>query len=239
MRRFVRTCALTLILLTVLLTWHGGRQLLAPGHPVPPAGPGQDPSGGQPREVLPEAEHLVDLAELAPEIILDLRYARADNILGRPLYEQPRALLARGTAHKLINAAEALRREGWAMVVWDAYRPLSVQRLLWQAMPDPRFVADPAIGSRHNRAAAVDVTLIRLDGGPLPMPTDFDHFGPEARADWAGHPQEVRAVALRLREIMIDSGFFINPDEWWHFSDEEWRRYPLLDLPLDTVVPAP
>jgi D-alanyl-D-alanine dipeptidase len=183
--------------------------------------------------------HLVDLAEFAPQVILDIRYATDRNVAGRELYPAPRALLARGTAHKLVAAAEALRAQGYGLVVWDAYRPLSVQRILWEIKPDPRFVADPAVGSRHNRAAAVDVTLVRLDGQPLAMPSDFDAFGPEADPAWEGHPREVREIALTLRQVMTDNGFLINPAEWWHFSDEEWRRYPILDLPLTVRVPAP
>lgn len=85
----------------------------------------------------------------------------------------------------------------------------------------------------------MDVTLVHLDGRPVQMPTGFDAFGPPADPNWPGHPPAARQAALLLRQVMVASGFLINPSEWWHFSDKEWQRYPILDLPLTIRVPAP
>ena len=227
---------LVLVTLTLALLLFGGAgPSQAPGRPFVPA----MPLPGTPPAVPAEAAHLVDLAEYAPELILDIRYAREDNAFEQAFYSEARALLARGTAAKLRRAADALAEQGYLLVVWDAYRPLSVQRAMWRKVPDPRYVADPARGSRHNRAAAVDVTLADRSGELLAMPTDFDGFGPAADLAWDQHPAEVRARAMTLRQAMREAGFLPYSAEWWHFSDKEWANYQLLDIPLDTPVPRP
>ena len=50
--------------------------------------------------------------------------------------------------------------KGLGLNVWDAYRPLPVKQILWDMVPDERYVANPKKGSVHNRGAAVDLTLV-------------------------------------------------------------------------------
>ncbi len=177
---------------------------------------------------------LVDVAGRLPDAVLDIRYATADNFVGRPLYPVARCLLLPEAAARLERAAVALRGRGFRLLLFDCYRPLSVQRALWKAMPKRGFVADPATGSHHNRAAAVDLALADLAGAPLEMPTGFDDFGPAARA-WATDGVSARARRHRalLRDAMTAAGFTVNPVEWWHFDAPGAAALPLLDLPLD------
>ena len=104
-------------------------------------------------------------------------------------------------------------------MLFDCYRPLSVQRELWKVMPRRGYVADPATGSHHNRAAAVDLSLADLAGRPVEMPTGFDAFEPRARA-WAtaGVTPPARRHRDALRVAMNAAGFAVNPMEWWHFD---------------------
>ena len=123
------------------------------------------------------SDPLVNLRTAVPSAVLDVRYASPRNFTGKTLYPEAAAFLRRSTAVKLARAAEALRPRGLRLVIYDAYRPLSVQRALWAAKPDRRFVADPTRrGSAHNRGGAVDVGLADADGHVLEMPTDFDAF---------------------------------------------------------------
>lgn len=172
----------------------------------------------------------VDLQTIDPTIIVDLRYARADNFLGRAVYEDTRCFLRRGTAERLARVQKRLRAQGYGLKVWDGYRPLSVQRKMWEIMPDPRYVADPSKGSRHNRGAAVDVTLVDAQGKECEMPTPFDDFSPKAAAD----NMDVTPLALKHRQIlqqaMTAEGFTIYEAEWWHFNDPEWQKYPIVDI---------
>jgi D-alanyl-D-alanine dipeptidase len=178
---------------------------------------------------------LVDAAPLVPDAVLDLRYAGSRNLAGRPLYPVPRCLLLAPVATRLARAAAALRVRGFRLVLWDCYRPLSVQRELWRVLPDRRWVADPARGSNHNRGAAVDVALADAAGKLALLPTDHDAFDVRARP-WAGAERGIPPEALRnrriLREEMERAGFLQDRGEWWHYDEPGGFRMPLLDVPL-------
>jgi len=54
-----------------------------------------------------------------------------------------------------------------------------VTKIFWDATPDDKkiFVADPALGSRHNRGCAVDLTLYDLKTGKaIPMTGVYDEM---------------------------------------------------------------
>ena len=192
--------------------------------PVPPLAPGG----------------LVDAGARLPGALLDIRYATADNLTGRPLYPLARCLLRPEVADRLALAAASLRQRGFRLVLLDCYRPLQVQRELWKAMPRRGWVADPATGSHHNRAAAVDLSLADLSGTPVEMPTGYDDFGPRARA-WAteGISRPARRHRDALRGAMTTAGFTVNPMEWWHFDAPGAAALPLLDLPIDLPLDEP
>jgi D-alanyl-D-alanine dipeptidase len=181
----------------------------------------------------------VDVEEFVPGLVVELRYATERNPFGRAFYTSPRALLRRGTAEKLRTAAEILAARGLRLKVWDAYRPLSVQRALWEAVPDPDFVAPPERGSRHNRGAAVDVTLVDANGNELPMPTDFDDFSERAHALSPLPPDPERANRATLRAAMEAAGFTAITSEWWHFNDPDFEKYPLCDASAEELASSP
>src|SRR5882757_3612856 len=110
---------------------------------------------------------LVELSKLDPTIKLDIRYATANNFLGRPVYKEARAFLQRPAAEALVRANKALRKKGYGLIIHDGYRPWSVTKIFWDATPDDKkiFVADPSQGSRHNRGCAVDLSLFDLKTG--------------------------------------------------------------------------
>lgn len=182
------------------------------------------------------ADPLVDVRMAVPDAVLDVRYATPRNVLGRAVYPAAAAYLRRSTAAKLARAAGALRARGRRLVVFDAYRPLSVQRRLWDVRPDRRFVADPARGSAHNRGGAVDVGLADADGRSLGMPTDFDAFGPGAAHGARAAAPGARAEAAALKSEMEKAGFRALRAEWWHYEDPASRRWPLLDVPLEALA---
>lgn len=177
---------------------------------------------------------LVDVSLLLPEAVLDLRYASERNFTGSALYPAgARCLLLRPVALRLARAAARLAAERHRLVLYDCYRPLAAQRELWRRFPRPGYVADPARGSNHNRAAAVDVGLAAADGSPVELPTAFDAFEPRARADArAGIAPAARRNRDLLRGAMEAAGFRVNRLEWWHFDAPEARGAPLLDVPL-------
>ena len=182
---------------------------------------------------------LVEVTVLDPTIRLDIRYATAGNFLGRPLYPSARAFLRRPVAEALVRVHRALRARGYGLVVYDAYRPWSVTRLMWELTPPEKrgFVADPARGSNHNRGCAVDLSLVSLASGrEVVMPSDYDEMTPRAAASHAGGTAESRAHRDRLRAAMEAEGFRVERHEWWHFSHRDCRRYEMLDLPFEAVA---
>ncbi|MCP4589960.1 MAG: D-alanyl-D-alanine dipeptidase [bacterium] len=180
-------------------------------------------------------EPLVDVSDIDPRIMIDIRYATSANFTGQPLYPTARCLLRESVARRLSRVQDRLVRRGLGLKIFDGYRPLSVQRKMWEIMPDPAFVADPAKGSRHNRGAAVDVTLVDAQGRELEMPTPYDDFTPAAHRDYSGGSKASRQHRDSLIEVMTAEGFTVLDTEWWHFDAPGWRQYGLLDVSLTDI----
>ncbi len=180
------------------------------------------------------AQGLVDIRAKAAGVVIELRYATADNFFKTAFYPRhARAMLRPATAAKLAEVQAELRAQGLGLKIWDAYRPISVQRAMWKTLADARYVADPAKGSRHNRGAAVDVTLVDADGRELPMPTAHDDFSAKAGAWFKLVPPEQSKNREKLQQVMTRHGFAIFESEWWHFDDADWRRYEVMNEPLN------
>lgn len=179
---------------------------------------------------------LVDLREAVPGVVLDIRYATTNNFMKRQLYPESEAFLRAPAARALADVQEELRARNVGLKVFDAYRPYSVTRAMWEPIKDPDYVADPAKGSRHNRGCAVDVTLVSLaTAEELPMPTGYDSFEPAAGHAYDDLPAGAKANRALLREVMQRHGFAPLQSEWWHYDFVGWEKYELLDLPFSAL----
>ncbi|HEX8076199.1 MAG TPA: M15 family metallopeptidase [Chthoniobacterales bacterium] len=186
----------------------------------------------------PKSEtEFVDIRSVEKTIVIDLRYAGANNVAHRPLYPPGTPALTRaGVAQRLVVAQEYLRKRGFGLKIWDAYRPQFAQEKLWQVTHNRSFVADPkeGRGSMHIRGAAVDVTLVDASGNDVPMPTDFDSFTPAALLDYRGKSPNVRENLKLLQKAMAHGGFYGLRTEWWHFCAPDWQKFdPVPDLKMD------
>lgn len=178
--------------------------------------------------------NLVELTSLDPRIEVELRYATTDNFMNRKVYpDNSKALLRAETAIKLVKANAIFEADGYSIKVWDGYRPPEVQEILWEIMPDPKFVADPKKGSNHSRGTAVDITLVDRNGKELAMPTDHDDFTAEAGRSYTGHSEEVKKNLAYLTDVMKRSGFTTINSEWWHYDDSNASGYGLIDASFD------
>jgi D-alanyl-D-alanine dipeptidase len=178
-------------------------------------------------------KQLLDVATAVPGIALDVRYATSDNFMHQPLYPVARVFLRRPAALALRDVQQELATRQLGLRVFDGYRPYGVTRRMWEPYKNPDFVADPAKGSRHNRGAAVDLTLIDLrTGQELAMPTPYDDFTTRARHDFDDLPPDVIRNRALLTEVMTKHGFLPLPSEWWHFDFQGWERFELLDVDL-------
>lgn len=192
----------------------------------------------------PEAKRkpeLVELTLLDPSIRLDIRYTGANNFLGRPVYREARAFLQRPAAEALLRAGRRMREKGYGLLIFDGYRPWSVTKLFWDETPADKkqFVADPSKGSRHNRGCAVDLSLYDLKTGrEVEMPSGYDEFTERAYPNHAGGTERQRELRDLLRSAMEAEGFTVYEFEWWHFDYNDWREYPILDIPFDQIRSA-
>jgi zinc D-Ala-D-Ala dipeptidase len=170
----------------------------------------------------------VDIKSFDKTIVIDLRYASANNVAHRPLYPPGTPALVRASvAKRLVVAQEYLRKKGYGLKIWDAYRSQSTQEQLWRIMQNRSYVADPKEGrGMHVRGAAVDATLVDAEGRDVPMPTDFDSFTEAALLEYKGRDPIVRANLKLLQKAMAHGGFYGLRTEWWHFCAPDWKEYP-------------
>jgi CubicO group peptidase (beta-lactamase class C family)/D-alanyl-D-alanine dipeptidase len=188
------------------------------------------------------APELVELVKLDATIRLDIRYATANNFLGVPIYTSARAFMQRPAAEALVRAHHRLAEKGYGLLIHDAYRPWQVTKLFWEATPDSGriFVADPAKGSKHNRGAAVDLTLYdRTTGGPVRMVGGYDEFSPRSNPDYPGGRALERWHRELLRRAMEAEGFTVNEVEWWHFDHRDWPKYPIINRRFEELSGDP
>jgi len=190
---------------------------------------------------------LTDVSTLDSGIMVQIVYATPYNFMGKVLYKDiNRAYLQPDVAQKLLKAYKALKqlRPDLTLVVYDAARPLSIQREMWNMVKGTEwdyYVINPAKGGgMHNFGAAVDLSLIDCTGKALDMGTPFDYFGEEANTDNENElvkkglitPRELQHRLL-LRKVMTEAGFRTVKSEWWHFNacslDEAKQRYQVID----------
>ncbi len=176
-------------------------------------------------------KRLVDLSTLG--IPLDVRYATDNNFMKQVLYPVAKSYLRAPPARALAEVQRELAPRGLGVKVFDAYRPYRVTEAMWEPIKNPDYVADPAKGSRHNRGAAVDLTLIDLaTGNELVMPTPYDDFTSRASHAFTDLPPDALANRALLREVMTKHGFDPLPSEWWHYDFRGWEGFELMDVSL-------
>jgi D-alanyl-D-alanine dipeptidase len=181
---------------------------------------------------------LVELRKLDPTIKLDIRYATKNNLFDSVFYSQPRAFLQRAPAEALVRVNRKLKAQGYGLLVHDGYRPWYVTKVFWDATPPDKkiFVADPSKGSRHNRGAAVDLTLYDLSTGkPADMVSTYDETTDRAYPNYPGGTSLQRWQRDLLRSVMESEGFTVYEAEWWHFDYKDWQRYRIGNVRFENL----
>lgn len=180
---------------------------------------------------------LVRVQDIDPNIIVELRYATDNNFTGKKVYPNDVCVLQEATALKLANANREFMEMGYRIKVWDAYRPVYVQRIFWEIVPDSRYVANPDKGgSKHNRGTAVDVTLVDMEGNELEMPSGFDDFTGKGSRGNKNMSENARKNMDLLTDVMVRNGFTVISTEWWHFNDSDSDNYNIIDVNLEQFL---
>lgn len=194
--------------------------------------------------------NLVDIRELNGDILIDLKYSTTDNFVGVDMYgELETAYLEREFAKRVVRAQQILneRHPEYTLLIYDAARPISVQRAMRKAVEGTEFegfVADGTRGGRHNYGVAVDLTIATLDGKPLDMGAGFDDFTEAASVKGTADSSdpstrtlevyrdyinslakrgvisyEAAANRIMLVEVMHEAGLYPYRREWWHYEE--------------------
>lgn len=169
----------------------------------------------------PDRKGLVEVKKTVPCVVIDLRYATAHNVTGKPLYpKRMPCLLRASTAQRLKHAQALLRAQGYGLKIWDAWRPLEAHQRLFHHGRETGLFLDPIHGwSRHCGGISVDATLVDLKGREQRLPTAFDDHLQNASSQQVPTDPKIRRNLNILHQAMRAAGFRPLPDEWWHFDD--------------------
>lgn len=134
----------------------------------------------------------VHLADVAPTVRQEMRYAGADNFTGArvPGYAAPTCILTRPAADGLARVQVALKPKGYSLIVYDCYRPAKAvaafvewtksdalgERYFYPEIDKARLIPDGYIADRsgHSRGSTVDLAIV-----PLAMPATAPPPRPE------------------------------------------------------------
>jgi D-alanyl-D-alanine dipeptidase len=160
----------------------------------------------------------VNLKDYSKEFVYDMKYATEDNFLKAKVYDCAECLLRLKTVQALVSANEDFMKDGYKIKLFDCYRPLSIQKKMWEIVSNPAYVADPKKGSIHNRGGAVDISLVDATGKELDMGTPFDFFGIQASHNYTKLSKKVLSNRKYLKKVMVRNGFNSFDSEWWHYN---------------------
>lgn len=181
---------------------------------------------------------LINLASV-PGLKLDSVYAGSENCFGAPLYQSQGLYLSVDAAAALEKVNKELNSWGYGLQVWDAYRPWSVSKLAYLALPENKkfMLEDPDLkGSVHNTGIAVDVSLFDVQTGePAEMISGFDEPSMRQYSSYAGGTERQRYLRALLRETMGKYGFTGIEMEWWHFEYGNSNEYAHLNIPFESI----
>jgi zinc D-Ala-D-Ala dipeptidase len=125
----------------------------------------------------------VYLHEIDPTIKVSVRYAGNDNFIGKPVagYNKPVIILTKQAAHALQQVQQEVQKDGYCLVVYDAYRPQcavddfirwgddeqgSVEKeLYYPHLSKKELFLKKYVSTKsgHSRGSTVDLTLIKAD----------------------------------------------------------------------------
>ncbi len=191
------------------------------------------------------------------EFVVDMMYARYDNMMQTPVYQQVgmgnRCFVHRDLADCLMKLKPLLQEKRLKLKICDAYRPVKAFYLMKKIIPIEGFFALSPERSQHCHASAVDVMLLNEDGQELKFPCavdaydekfaaqiargqwdDFKKHLEKAKYDWCADGFEVEIQnRTMLRDMMENVGLEALEHEWWHFNLPNNEKYPLIEAEFE------
>ena len=115
-------------------------------------------------------------------------------------------------------------KNGFGLIIYDGYRPWFITKMFWEGTPNDlkHFVADPEMGSVHNKGCAIDIGLYNIaNGEPINMISGYDEFTEKAYPNYTGGTKKQREIRDLLISVMKKNNFSVYEYEWWHFNYEK------------------
>ena len=177
---------------------------------------------------------LVDIRSIDPTIKVDMLLYHDDSWPGKALYRKNAALLQEDFAKLLAKAQAEFMKDGYCIVLQDAYRSPYVQTQMYNIVKNNTYVQNPNNPSNHQYGIAVDMTLEEVSTGKrLEMPSKMHTFDTTASAtEYGKMTAEAEKNVRYMQKIMQKHGFQIYKPEWWHFNPPEYmtkNQYILVD----------
>ena len=176
---------------------------------------------------------LVNVIDFDSSLVLDISKATENNFWHIQFYDCQKCMLRKEIAKDLAQANIEFKNSGFRIKLWDCYRPLSVQKVIYNIMPNPKYVMPPSIGSDHNRGAAVDITLVDSIGNELDMGTTYEVFSYQSKRIYTNFSDTILENRKFLKIVMEKHNFQSYNGEWWHFKHKNARDYEILDIPIE------
>ncbi len=185
-----------------------------------------------------QADDLVEVKRFHPKIVVDFRYATPDNSYGRVLYPCSTIYLERFVAHRLGRVMADLAKEGLGLIIYEGYRPPSVQRAMETSGCATCLARD---APHYRKGLGVDVAIYYLDGQSLELPTAYDVVSPRTYRDHCFLAPHVYHNSALLEQIMCRYGFTPMREKWWHFDLRGYEDAPDINLEYADLIahPAP
>ena len=213
------------------------------------------PKAEQTLDPVYDRSDFVEVTEVIPDAILEIRYYSTYNFVGARIdgYERPLALMTRQAADSLKAVSDELKARGYRLKIWDTYRPQravnhfirwaedvqdTAMKAIFYPMVDKSLLFEQGYiyaRSSHSRGSTVDLTLLEAaTGKELDMGSPFDWFGVESHPDYRCPLYRQSENRLILREAMLRHGFEGIDSEWWHFTLKN-EPYPdtYFDFPIE------
>lgn len=192
-----------------------------------------------------DSSGFVNLSEVVPDIIMEVRYHSTYNFVGERIdgYEVPCVLMTREAAAALKAVSDDLKAKGYRLKVYDAYRPqmavdhfmrwaenndTSMKKYFYPKIAKDRIIPEGYVDrkSGHSRGSTIDLTLFDMKTGKeVDMGGTFDYFGELSHPDYKKITKAQYKNRMILRDAMIKYGFKPLATEWWHFTLKD-EPYP-------------
>ncbi|PJZ47175.1 M15 family metallopeptidase [Leptospira brenneri] len=181
-------------------------------------------------------KELINLEKKIPSLVLDIKYATANNFTKQVIYKEAKAFARKPVAEALGFAQKDFLQLGYSIKIYDAYRPYAATVKFFEIVGDTRYVASPKTGSRHNKGCAIDLTLVdSKTKKELSMPTEYDSFRKEAWAEAPVADPEILKNRTTLIRVLSEHGFRVNKTEWWHYDFVGCSGFEVLDIPFEEL----